>query len=96
MLEEAYMQALDYPQPAQHVATHNRFRDEINQLVHAPELNDTKLRQSLSTFLREWLIRHVMGVDKDFERFVLDSKSSKARYSAVISEASCCCACHRS
>ncbi|MDX1450940.1 MAG: hemerythrin family protein [Oleiphilaceae bacterium] len=73
MLEEAYMQALDYPQPAQHVATHNRFRDEINQLVHAPELSDTKLRQSLSTFLREWLIRHVMGVDKDFERFVLDS-----------------------
>ncbi len=72
-LEEAYMQALDYPDRKLHIRTHNRFREEIDQLLHSPELSDARLRSSLSTFLREWLIRHVMGVDKHFEQFVLDS-----------------------
>ncbi len=74
MLEEAYMLALDYPDRALHMRTHNRFRDEINQLVTATELSDTSVRQSLSIFLREWLTRHVMGIDKDFERFVMASQ----------------------
>ena len=74
MLEEAYMTALDYPSRDQHIHAHDRFRDEINQLVNATELSDASVRQSLSIFLREWLMRHVMGIDKDFERFVLASQ----------------------
>jgi hemerythrin len=34
---------------------------------------DSQMREALSIFLREWLTRHVFGIDKELEAFILDS-----------------------
>lgn len=74
-LEEAYMAKLSYPGQTEHVLAHDKFRAELKQMLDKPmELND-QIRQSLSLYLTEWLKRHVMGIDKQFEAFVLNSSA---------------------
>lgn len=72
-LEEAYMQALGYPDIVQHIKAHNRFREELGQLTRDPDSLNHQIRTSLSRFLEEWLKRHIFGIDKEFEAFVLNS-----------------------
>lgn len=72
-LEEAYMEILNYPGREPHIKAHNRFREELSEMVANQEYLNEDLRSSLSTFLSEWLKRHVFGIDKDFEKFVLES-----------------------
>jgi len=72
-LEEAYMITLDYPHREAHTIAHDRFRDEIGQMVRTPSSMNSALRESLSIFLTEWLKRHVFGIDKEFEAFVMAS-----------------------
>ena len=43
-LEEAYMVKLDYPQTAEHVEVHDRFREELTAMVEMPLDMDTTLQ----------------------------------------------------
>lgn len=72
-LEEAYMAKLSYPNSEPHIKAHDKFRDELQQMRSTPLSMNTELRNSLSLFLTEWLKRHVMGIDKQFEAFVLEA-----------------------
>lgn len=72
-LEEAYMKKLDYPYAREHIQAHDKFRRELKEMVAQQSLFDKALRETLSLFLSEWLKRHVFGIDKKFERFVLMS-----------------------
>ncbi|GAA5316116.1 MAG: hemerythrin family protein [Candidatus Pelagadaptatus aseana] len=74
-LEETYMEILDYPDRVAHIEAHNKFRVELDQMVASHRDFDDTLRASLSLFLSEWLTRHIYGVDKKFEAFVLASKA---------------------
>lgn len=71
-LEEHYMLAMDYPQAAAHIQAHDQFRVEIGSLLELRE-DDPEFRAVVSTFLTEWLKRHVLGVDKELEAFILAS-----------------------
>ena len=73
-LEEAYMRQSGYPQTEAHIAAHNRFRQELTNMVTQHQEYDEALRESFSTFLSEWLKRHIFGIDKDFESYILLSK----------------------
>jgi hemerythrin len=73
MLEERYMAELGYPGMAEHVAAHNRFRREIRQVIDSEDEIDAIFRDIMGTFLTEWLKRHVFGIDKELEAFVLGS-----------------------
>ena len=72
-LEEHYMTALAYPERETHVAAHNQFREEIASLLAQNE-DDAGFRALVATFLTEWLRRHVFGVDKALEAFILASE----------------------
>lgn len=72
-MEESYMAELGYPQREDHVRAHNQFRRELAQMMAMSDQMNDSLRQSLSIFLEEWLKRHMFGIDKQFEQFVLDS-----------------------
>ena len=74
-LEEEYMRVLDYPGREEHVRAHNRFREELEQMSLDVEDHDAVSRQVISTFLREWLTRHIFGIDKELEAFLLASSS---------------------
>jgi hemerythrin len=72
-LEERYMELLDFPGREAHVAAHNRFRSEIEELLAEEQAPDALFREVVSTYLTEWLTRHVFGVDKELEAFILRS-----------------------
>ena len=72
-LEEQYMVQLDFPGRNAHIRAHDRFRQEIDQLVAGEEEPDALFREIIATFLTEWLTRHVFGIDKELEAFILQS-----------------------
>ncbi len=71
-LEEEYMRQLGYPEIEAHIRAHDRFRQEIDQVLNGVE-HDAQFRDIIGTFLTEWLTRHVFGVDKKLEDFLLSS-----------------------
>jgi hemerythrin len=74
-LEEQYMVRLDFPGRDVHIQAHDRFREEIEQLVVRGENPDDMFREIIATFLTEWLTRHVFGIDKELEAFILQSSA---------------------
>jgi len=72
-IEEEYMTRLNYPGLDEHVQAHNRFREELAQMLLDTEQHDAISRQVISTFLREWLTRHIFGIDKQLEAFILQA-----------------------
>lgn len=73
VLEEIYMEKINYPDFEQHKKAHDQFRRELNVMLESHQDYNDILRESLSMFLTEWLKRHVLGLDKKLERFILDS-----------------------
>ena len=63
---------MDYPGREEHVESHDRFRAEIRELFEAGA-PDPIYMELVATFLTEWLTRHVFGVDKELEAFILES-----------------------
>jgi len=72
-LEEVYMEKLNFPGKNAHIEAHNKFRSELNELAANQHEYNQELRQFLSIFLTEWLRRHVFGIDKELEAFILSS-----------------------
>jgi hemerythrin len=72
-LEEQYMQELGYPGRIEHMQSHARFRKEISELLEDEQELDAIFREIIATFLTEWLTRHVFGIDKKLEEFILQS-----------------------
>jgi len=70
-LEERYMAELNYPGRDDHIRAHDQFRCEIDQLLEEGDEHDAQFRDIIGTFLTEWLTRHVFGIDKDLEAFLL-------------------------
>ncbi len=72
-IEEQYMALLEYPGRDEHLQAHNKFRDELSKMLLKPDQHDQVSREVISTFLREWLKRHIFGIDKKLEAFILAS-----------------------
>jgi hemerythrin len=72
-LEEAYMSSLQYPGEEEHRRAHDKFRQELGQMLNPEANHDLASRQIISTFLTEWLKRHIFGIDKQLEAFLLNS-----------------------
>lgn len=73
MLEEEYMRQLNYPAIGEHIAAHNKFRFELNNMLQSFHDYDNGFRQALAEFLRGWLKGHIFGIDKELEDFILKS-----------------------
>lgn len=72
-LEEKYMAQLAYPGYAEHLAAHDKFREQLAEMLADADHHDSSSRQIISTFLTEWLKRHVFGIDKKLEEFLFAS-----------------------
>ena len=72
-LEEKYMLLLEYPGYSEHLQAHDKFREQLTVMLENPESHDHSSRQLISTFLTEWLKRHVFGIDKKLEDFIFSS-----------------------
>ena len=72
-IEEQYMELLAYPGQDEHRQAHDKFREELAKMHVDATQHDHVSRQVISTFLREWLKRHIFGIDKKLETFILDA-----------------------
>lgn len=72
-LEELYMEKLNFPGTKDHIAAHDQFRQELSVLKAMDPADYEEIRASLAAFLYEWLKRHVMGIDKKLEEYILQS-----------------------
>ena len=70
-IEEEYMAVLGYPHREAHIKAHDQFRIEMDSMVNNHQEHDQVFMQIISTFLTEWLTRHVFGIDKKLEDFIL-------------------------
>lgn len=73
ILEETYMEQLEYPHREAHVHAHDRFREELAAMLDTDPTMHPALQNSLSDFLYKWLKLHVLGIDKKLEDYVMKS-----------------------
>lgn len=73
--EEQYLEAIDYPQLADHKAIHQRL---LGTLLDNKARFDAggDLTPDFFAFLKNWLASHIRGVDKQYGRFAQRTKVS--------------------
>ncbi len=76
--EERYLASVRYPQLQSHQKIHKKLLDQVGEFgrqLDANRLDDVKL----VSFLRNWLISHIMGVDMQYSKHVHSGGKSHKR-----------------
>lgn len=66
--EEVYMRSINYPQLASHQKIHQQLLEQVGNYekqISNGQLDDKKL----ISFLRNWLVSHIMGIDTKYAKF---------------------------
>lgn len=67
--EETLMQGSNYPKLAEHASQHKQFVDKIVEMLKTLKDGNPDISEKLTMFLMKWLIRHILGYDKEFANF---------------------------
>ncbi|MBU1238053.1 MAG: bacteriohemerythrin [Gammaproteobacteria bacterium] len=69
-----YGYAAKAPEEAErHLNQHRRFSDRVVAMRNEARAGKPGSREALLTFLRDWLINHILTTDKELGRFVLSA-----------------------
>jgi hemerythrin len=68
--EEALLRLHAYPQLGDHLKLHQRFRDKLAELDSQFKAGTAALAVSTLDFLRDWLSKHILGVDTQYKDFL--------------------------
>ena len=71
--EENFMQTINYPQFSSHKKIHEKLLDQVGKYGQQIQ-NGTLDDQKLISFLRNWLISHIMGVDMQYAAHYKEDK----------------------
>jgi len=71
--EEGMMQSKQYPEFEDHKVEHDRFTKTVLEFQGKFARNEIGLTSEVMDFLKTWLMKHIMGVDKKYSPF-LNSK----------------------
>jgi methyl-accepting chemotaxis protein len=64
--EEAYMRKFQFPGMAQHVEAHDAFTQKAVELKQRADGEGFILTSEILDFLKNWLQRHIMGMDRQY------------------------------
>jgi len=64
--EEGLMQRAKYPQFTAHCALHRDLTAQVEKFVERYERGEIALNVDLLTFLREWLMKHIVKTDREY------------------------------
>ncbi len=67
--EEKYFEKYRYPHTDKHKEEHMLFVSKATELKHGLENGKVTITYDIMNFLRQWLIEHIMGEDKKYEKF---------------------------
>lgn len=75
--EEALMRQHDYPELASHRAEHERLTSTVQRHIADLQASKITLTVQVMQFLKEWLVTHIMGWDKEYGRHIAAARRSK-------------------
>jgi hemerythrin len=67
--EENWMKANGYPWLREHAAEHDKFSARVTEMLHDVSADKPALPLELLTFLKNWLVEHILTTDADYGRF---------------------------
>jgi hemerythrin len=67
--EESMMNTLAYPKLDEHVLLHDAFSREIDRFQSEFHNGNTLITVGVLTYLKDWLINHILTNDVDFGKF---------------------------
>lgn len=67
--EETLFKIHMYPESTHHRAEHDAFRKKAAQLNEDLKNGQGALSVEVTTFLRDWLVKHIMGTDMQYKAF---------------------------
>lgn len=74
--EERLMSEYHYPELDEHRAKHKNMIDTVREMKQRPVVDSQALAVELLRFLREWLMDHILTVDKKYGAF-LESRGGR-------------------
>jgi hemerythrin-like metal-binding protein len=81
-MEEFYFMHSDYQKIEEHKKIHRGFVDKVTHEQEKMSKNGAKVSEDILAFLRDWLIKHIKGVDPGYVSFVQTAmhKAGEKRY----------------
>ena len=67
--EEKLMSSANYPKLTEHTGQHKQFVEKIVLMLETIKEGVPNISDKLQLFLQEWLIKHILGYDKEFANF---------------------------
>ncbi len=68
--EEELFYKYNYPDTAKHKEEHKKFVDEVTKFKTEFDAGRAMVSIKLMTFLKDWLIKHIKGTDKQYSKFL--------------------------
>ncbi len=68
--EEEIFKASTYPDAEEHIQTHKEFVDKLKGYHQEVKDGNMTTTYDLMTFLRDWLLQHIMGTDTNYLPFL--------------------------
>ena len=68
--EEFWMSKSSYPKLEQHIEEHNYFTQRLQQIARDYRQGKSAISLKIMTFLKEWLLEHILKSDADYGHFV--------------------------
>ena len=69
--EEKLLRAHAYPGYAPHQQEHARLTKQVSALHERFQKKEIALTIEVAQFLKDWLIKHILGTDKQYSQFLL-------------------------
>jgi len=68
--EEKFMESRGYPDYAQHKCEHDRLTATVVDFQRKFQRNEVALTVDIMGFLKDWLVKHILGCDKKYVPFL--------------------------
>lgn len=68
--EEALLESVHYPDLMKQKIQHKIFKEKLMQFIDEYYTENKLLSLQMMSFLKDWLINHILTLDKEYEDFV--------------------------